>query len=481
MTTRNWYDNFGQDGMFWNLPFQTTAQWIRSGSLINILRQGSGHVHLPGDFSVPFVVGRATDPLVTIVDGTGNLPNFTLHIPLGTVQELPVTGTDNGMGVADVTKPYALYTLQTCTINTGSVQSSGTVITCHNGVAIDDACGPIMMDAITGQPGTGNCFGTIQDAELTAARNDPNYVIQHMLAYEMDPSQMNSGSPIWPLAIIDLSFPNTGGLNQGYTIGIPADVAMPSGLNRGEQLLWNVFQQFGAFFYNVSGNGTMSFGCYYSDSANATIAGQISGGVNKILQQLCILNNQTGLSSMKGMVGGVRSDAFPAPPFIDLSPTGGVEVAPSSMGAFHPSGYNVTPTAPSPTLAVPNAPTGLHVISATSTSVLLGWTAPSLSGGAGAPDNIWIDDKTGAASFSQVGNTPAANTTFNVTGLIPNTPYSFEAFGENATGVSVASNIVTFTTFPSKAQIQAIVTGMQTTVGQVSAALAQISADVNQL
>lgn len=344
----NWYENPGQDGMFWKLPFQTTAQWTTSGAEVNTLRQGSGWVHLPGDYSVPWVIGRATDPLITIIDGSGRHANIQVRIPLGTQTELPITGVDNGLGGADTTQPYLCWTAESATMSTTTVQA-GTVITAHNGLALDAGNGPIMLDAVTGQPGTGNCFGTIQDFELTKANADPNYVIQHMLAYEMDSSQMNSQPAIWPLAVIDTSFPNTGGMTQGHTIGIPASVPMPAGLTRGGKLLWNVFQQFGAFFYNVSGNSTISFGCYWTTPANQALANDIKNSFSQIVPNLCILANQTGLSSQKGMVNGVRSDAFPAPPLLDLSPTGGVETAPSTVGAFWPSGYNVTPVAPAPT------------------------------------------------------------------------------------------------------------------------------------
>jgi hypothetical protein len=479
MSGRDWALNPGQDGMFWNLPFQTTAQWITSGPLITALRQGSGYVHLPGDFAAPFAIGTASDPLVTIVDATGALPNFTLHIPVGTVQELPITGTDNGLGVVDRTKPYALYQLNTVIINTTTVQASGTVITAHNGIAIDDACGPIMMDAVTGQPGTGNMFGIIQDWELSAANADPNYVIQHMLQYSMDPAEMNSNAPIWPLLVIDTSFPNTGTLNQGYTVGIPASVPMPSGLTRGGQLLWNAFQQFGGFFYNVSGNGTMALACSYTTSSNATLANDIKSSFSAILPHLCILSNQTDINSMKGMVGGVRSDAFPAPPLIDLSPTGGVEVAPSTMGAFFPSGYNVTPTAPNPPLQIPGAPVNLTAGTPTSTSVQLSWSAPS-SGGAVA--TYLIDDRVGnTGSFVQIFTT--TGTTFDVTGLQPSTTYNFEVFGQNASGTGPASNVVSVTTpaAVTVASIQAQVTNLENIVSQLNSILTSASTNVGQL
>lgn len=360
-TVREWTLNPGENGSFWVDPFKTTAAWITSGSMVTMLRNGSanstptGYVHLPGDFSVPMVIGQATDPLVTVVDGTGVHANVTVHVPLGTVQEMPITGTDNGLGIIDATQPYMILTCETCTMNTSGVAASGTIITAHNGIAIDDGAGPIMMDALTLQPGTGNAFGTIQDFELTAANADPDYFPQHMLAYELDPNMCNSNGPIWPLLDIDNSFPNTGILPQGLTIGIPADVTMPTGQTRGFKFLWDIFQQFGGIFYNVSGNGCLSFGCYWSTSANEALANDIASSLSAIMAYMCILNPgnapdyNTGIAgaqfsqaTQKGMATG-GTNAFAAPPPLDLSPTGGVDVAPSTMGAFYPSGYDVTP------------------------------------------------------------------------------------------------------------------------------------------
>jgi hypothetical protein len=472
MTLRNWYENPGQDGMFWNLPFQTTATWTTGGAVINTLRQGSGHVHLPGDFSTPYYIGQASDPLVQVTDGTKTIH---VHIPVGAVTEMPVTGTDNVICGADVTQPYMVWTANVAQINTGSIQASGSSITCGN-IAIEDGAGQFMMDAVTGQPGTGNGFGAIGDLELTLANADPNYVIQHMLAYEMDASQMNSAAAIWPLNIIDTSFPNTGGMNQGYTIGIPASTTRPTGMSRGEALLWDVFQQFGAFFYNVSGNGTLSFSCYPVQSANQALANDIASSIGMILPHMCILSNQSGLSSMKGMVGGVRSDAFPAPPLLDLSPTGGVEVVPSSFGAWYPSGYNVTPTAPTPPLALPGVPVSLSAGTPTASQVVLSWNVPT-SGGAVA--NYEVFQSTAGGNFVHIG-TPTT-TTFTVTGLSPSTAYAFEVEAQNATGNSSASTAVSVTTPPTVATIQAQVVQLENIESQLSALLASISTNVGLL
>jgi hypothetical protein len=477
---RQWTDNFGQDGMFYNLPFQTTAVWDRTSSQIPILRQGSGHIHQGNDFAPPIYRNSASDPLITCTASNGK--TVQCHIPVGATTELPVTGTDNGFAVIDTVNPYRLISFNIAQIlPNGVIQASGSSVTCSN-MEIDDGAGLIWLDQVTGQPGQGNCFGALQDWELTAARLDPNFQLGHMIQVELDPSQMSRQGPIWPLLVIDTSFPNNGALPQGQTYGIPANVPMPSSITtRAGKFLWDIFQRFGGFYYNVSGNGTMSIQTFPIDPANVTFVNQMAAAFPAVLAEMSILANQTGLSSMKGMVNGIRSDAFPAPDLLDLSPSSGVELLPSSFGAYYPSGYNVTPTAPTPPVGPPNGATSLHVISFTDTTVTLGWTNPT-SGS--VPQNIWIDDKTATGAFTQVGSVPYPATQFTVTGLTPSTVYQFEVFEENLAGVSAASNVVSQTTAApavTKAQIQAQVVSLEGIVGSLSSALTSISTNVGLL
>lgn len=344
---RNWWENYGMDGSFWVQPFQTTATWITSGSVLTQLRNGgnataTGYVHIDtaNDFVAPYYVGVATDPLITIT--ASNSKTIQVRIPIGAVTELPATGTDNVICGADRTQPYLLWTANVAIINTGSIQATGSSISCNN-IALDDGSGIVMTDAVTNQPGTANGFGTFQDYELTKANADPNYVVQHMLAYSLDSSQVNSTTPIWPLLINDKSFSDTGSVPQGYTIGIPRTTTRPTGKTRGFYLLWDVLQQFGMFYYNVAGNNCISMGCYHTSAANQQITNDIAAAFSAILPSVCILSNQTGPSSLKGFAtGGVN--AYPAPPPLDLTPTGGVNIAPSTFGAWYPSGYNAVPT-----------------------------------------------------------------------------------------------------------------------------------------
>jgi hypothetical protein len=405
--TRNWYQNPGQDGTFWVQPFQTTAQWTTSGANVTLLRNGSfgtptGNINLKGNFASPWYIGSASDPLVQVTNGTKTI---NVHIPLGSAIETPASQFDQTIGGADSTQPYLVWSISGATMNTGTVAASGSVITGTYGMQIDDGAGPIMMDVVTGQQGTNNSIGGIQDYELSQANANASYVIQHMLAIQLDPSQVNS-TLVWPLLVVDTSSSNTGTLPQGQTYGIPASTVRPTGKTRGFYLLFDNAQQFGWFYYNVAGAGCLTVDVYSSLPANASLVTDIQNNISAVMGYLCILSNQTGLSSQKGAApGGVN--AFPAPGILNLTATGGVEVAPSSFGAWYPSGYNVTPTgvsaAPSLTITTPpqqnaNASFGLS-------GTILGYSSPP---------TLNYEDDSGSFLVLPVGNSVTA-TAFSFT------------------------------------------------------------------
>lgn len=310
-----------------------------AGALIDNLRHGAfgtatGHVHLPPDYSVPWYIGTPSDPLWTVAKADGSLTR-RIRIPASAVSEAPFgIGSDSSIGGADSTQPYLVWSATGTTL-------SGTTIIC-NVLQIDDGAGNVMCDQVTGQPGSNNSLGAgIQDYELTRLNADASYVIPHMLAYELDAMQM-ANSLVWPLLIADMSFQNTGLVPQGSTIAIPRTTVRPTGKTRGWYTLFDSLQHFGWLHYNQSGNGCLSIGCYPTSPANMALADDIAASLSDVLNYVGILTNQSGESTMKGAApGGV--DAFPAPAPLDLSPTGGVNVAPSSFGAWYPSGYNVVP------------------------------------------------------------------------------------------------------------------------------------------
>ncbi len=334
--TSKWYQNPGKDGMFWKQPIQTTAQWITSGSLISSLRNGkysspTGTINLKGNFAAPWIIGQASDPLVTVTDGHKSIQ---VHVPAGTIVEGPASPWDQSIGGADATKPYLVWSISGATINTGTVQN-GSIITGTYGFQIDDGSGNIMCDAVTGQLGSNNSIGGIQDLELTNANASANYVIPHMLAFQLDPSQASGTIKTWPLNIIDTSLTFTGFIPQGVTIGIPASVARPSGMTRGFYMLFDNLQQFGWFNYNFGAAGCTFITCYSNLSTNSSLVSDLTNSISHVMQYVCILSNQTGMSSIKGYAPGGK-DAYPAPPLLDLSATNGNA---GSLVPTYPSSY----------------------------------------------------------------------------------------------------------------------------------------------
>ena len=344
---RNWYQNPGQDLSFWVCPFYSSANWITSGSLVTALRGSGGSVNQKGNYAAPWYIGKSTDAPCTVTDGTDTI---VVHLPVGAVTEAPFgTSTDSSIGGADSSQPYLVWSLQGASISTGgTVVASGSTIT-GDSLCVNDGSGLMLVDAVTGQPGNNNTIGGIQDYELQQLSSNPNYVIQHMLCWTGDPATMiGPTGPIWPLKVIDSSFSNGGPLPQGLTIGIPANVARPTGRTRGFYALWDNLQQFGWFFYNVGGTAnTINITVYDSKNAYASLVADIVASINAVVANVCILNydttvagSQYSLATTKGYVAGATL-AFPAPPPIDLSPTNGVDVLPSTFGAWYPSGYNV--------------------------------------------------------------------------------------------------------------------------------------------
>ena len=349
---RNWYQNPGMNNGFWTSPFFSSANWISSGSLVTLLRNGinnqpTGFIDLVGNFATPWYIGTASDPLVTVTNGSKTIQ---VRIPLGSAIETPTSGVDMSIGGADSTQPYLVWSGSDCTMNTGTVQASGSVITVGYGMQIDDGAGQIMTDAVTGQPGTNNSIGSIQDYELAFANSSASYVIQHMLAFQMDPRQASSAGPIWPLKVIDGGASYTGSIPQGITIGIPASTPRPTGKSRGFYLLFDNLQQYGWFNYNFGGAGCTFISCYSTNPSNAALVNDLQNNISAVMGYACILNYNSGVdgaqyssSSLKGYMTGAVP-AFTPPPPLDLSPSGGVNIAPSSFGAWYPSGYNQIPT-----------------------------------------------------------------------------------------------------------------------------------------
>jgi hypothetical protein len=357
----DWSYNPGQDGSFWKKPFQSSAKFITSGSLITALRGGTPSINTKGNFAVPWVRGSATDPLVRVTDGTRSI---NVHMPVGTIIETPTSSFDQSIGGSDAAQPYLVWSISGATMNTGSVQANGSsVITGTYGFSIQDGAGLMMVDIVTGTPGSNNSIGNLQDYELAQIQADPNYVIPHMMAFQLDSNtQASSAGPIWPLKITDVSNGSySGPIPQGVTIGIPANVPRPPGKTRAWYALFDQLQQQGMFNYNFGATGGVNFMVYDQSGAYGALISDLQTAWTDIGHNyIAILDYTNGaagaqysLSTTKGAVAG-STDAFPAPPPLDLSPTGGLNVSPNSFGAWYPNtSYSATPTNPGAPVGAP--------------------------------------------------------------------------------------------------------------------------------
>jgi hypothetical protein len=259
-------------------------------------------------------------------------------VPAGTLAENAGDLGDDSLGGADSTRPYLGWSCNGTLIDGAAgnaVQPGGSTITCSIGLYIFDTTGPVMEDAATGNrayQSSDNAIGNLPDYELAQALADPAYVPPHTVAVTADTTQA-SPALAWPVVVSDIG--STGLIPEGSLIGIPFNVPKPSGLSRGGSLLWDMFQQFGGVIYNTGGAGAISLETYAQQDSTSALVADMNNSFPAIMQSMAILasdgspGSQTSATTAKGMIGGVRTDAFPAPPTLALIPT-----------ATHPEWYS---------------------------------------------------------------------------------------------------------------------------------------------
>jgi hypothetical protein len=241
----------------------------------------------------------------------------------------PVPGGVNGGGPSPGAGP-------------NNISGTGSVITCTQGLQIYDCTGPVMEDAFTGMTFTGasdNAIGNLPEFELLAAVANNAYVPPHTVACSLDFTQMAATGGVWPVSGTDTG--GTGPIPEGVTIGIPYNIPKPTGKSRGFNFLWDIMTQHGLYAYNVNGSGAISIETFPISNATIALSNDMNASFPAVMANAAILafdgssGSQTGPNTAKGMIAGVRADAFPAPLLIDLSPTGNVHVLPSTFNAWY--------------------------------------------------------------------------------------------------------------------------------------------------
>lgn len=367
--TRKWYEVIGGDRSMVTTPQQTTAKFLGSGSSLVTQLRGLTFANVRSlattNFVSPLWVSLSTsDILCTFHDSTGTIADFQMRVPAGSTSEGSDLGPgDNSACFMDKNSPYKYVTINDCRIGsnasnanyTNAVSSTNNFIMCGpgtgtggaGGMIIQDATGPTMMDALT-HTISGNIWqngdngsGSITYYDLQQLNADANYVVQHMITCNLGIDVFSStGQTVWPLIIGDT--PRTGSIPEGVIIMIPASVTMPTGQTRAFKALWDIFQQQGCMFNNVTSAGQIGIKTMPNDSATATLVAAMLTAFPSIIPYLDILHYEPGVAgaqysvdTLKGKLPGAAwSDAFPAPPTLDFSQTGGVPVLPSTFGAW---------------------------------------------------------------------------------------------------------------------------------------------------
>lgn len=282
----------------WNAGIGSGAQWSRPEDSDTLdLRAPSTWINA-GEWSMPFYVGAATDPLVTVTctDTLYPVPPQRIHMPAGAVPAMPVNG-DRHMNFFDETRPGLMWSYWGCSGNTetGFTAGLGTV---------DHVCADLPGDYNFG-------IGTIRQWELDAG------AIHHALRIVLPTSRTRSpgstwtqGIP-WPMSHEDYNGPTeyTGNVIFGSTIGIPASVPLSSlGLTSGGLLLATALQTYGAMLRDTAGaDGPLLFFAEPSAEGSVVLA-QMRSDLPKIQALLCVLRNQS-----PGTVNGGGKPIAPTP------------------------------------------------------------------------------------------------------------------------------------------------------------------------
>lgn len=360
---RKWYNIIGGDRSLLTTPIQTTATFITSGTQISQLHgftYASVRSLATTRFVSPLWISTSTsDVLCTFYDSTGTISNFQMHVPAGAVSENGGNPGDNSAGFIDASRPYKYVTINDCRIgsNSSNATASGVVSATNNfimcgpgnpgGMIIQDITGPVLMDlvngAVTGAAwGNGdNVSGCITYYDLLQCNANPNFVIQHSIGVNIGTDMFSSAQLLWPLAIGDSG--GTGSIYEGCILVIPPGTTRPTGQTRGYYALFDLFMQFGGIVNNVTTPGQVGIKTMPGDTATASLVADMDSNFASIIPLLGILNYSSGtagaqysLATLKGRLSSATSwsDAYPAPPPIDLTPTGRVAVLPSTFGAW---------------------------------------------------------------------------------------------------------------------------------------------------
>ncbi|SDW65547.1 lytic polysaccharide monooxygenase [Paenibacillus sp. PDC88] len=252
------------------------------------------------------------------------------------------------------------------------------------------------------------------DIELFCSINDggkkPDYTVTHTCNIPADRSGYHLILAVWEVADTGNAFYNTIDVNLSGGGGNPGDTTAPtapSGLHSMGVTANSVSLMWSAATDNV---GVTGYEIYRGSTLVATVSGST------------LTYNATGLTANTSYSFTVKAkDA-----------AGNVSAASNALSI-------TTSGASTPDTSAPSAPSGLHSMGVTASSVSLMWSA--------ATDNTAVTGYEIYRGSTLVATVSGTTLEYNVTGLTANTSYSFTVKAKDAAGnISPASNTLTLST-----------------------------------
>jgi hypothetical protein len=227
-------------------------------------------------YSNPVYISKASDPVVTVnALGSWGWPTAALqvHVPAGAGAS---AGTDQSVVIIDGTTAYDFWIFQWTSTNTATAGAYG-----ESDIVTGTGWGTLnpWLGAGIRAAGSSGLGGEIYGSELTTG-------IHHALAIAAPGGFFCADAG--PAGYATPAIYNDGSC-EGVRVGIPAGVAMPSGLSRQGQNLWEALQTYGAYNVDTVGGGTVILNADPNSVPSADL-GAMWGDLHVIDQYVRVVN-----------------------------------------------------------------------------------------------------------------------------------------------------------------------------------------------
>jgi hypothetical protein len=332
--TRNYYDQPGTNKNVWNIPQGTGAKWSAATDADTVdLTRNSGFINSNDNFgSTCYVSQNPKDPVQSFQGtefNTGIQVSVDAHVVVGSSS--PGPAIDNQYDFVDNVTPANIGKYWHFGVRIVNLQPGqgpwGTFAGTQGGME-DALSDTFAQDWENGKYNNSTAAGLIRGYDIDPLRNPAYPHIQHRLRYSIDPKVLK-WNPVDPKDLASKQKPSSwpqlysdfqsgadvysGNLIYGSTVGIPADVAMPTGMSVPGQIIWWCLQNYGAITRDAAQGGIHL--CCDQDVPQSWRDQAITDLVT-ITPFLRVLRNQHqgGDSFVTSPIGGGGTPLDPGPP-----------------------------------------------------------------------------------------------------------------------------------------------------------------------